>query len=452
MPCRTRRSPDCGSVDVEVGSRQHHRPITPDGLLHLPAPDRTHHLRPPPLSLPHVPSRTIARVAPQLPGRDPPLSQGVEQRHGHLEVVPAGSRYLHVGDHLRGVLLLARLRHLHLVSIPLVTAVAHLRIVGRLHRVRPHFPWLLERYGRLPLSGIVVIRSGASVLMTTHVALLPHKPLQQPVLLHPGHHRAPEPIHQPVHVSRTHRQPAASVPRAGILVARPLAIPPDVPSHQSDGDPFTQLRMFPSHGFQEHPKRLAEQPQPAQQRDVADDVRRVQPLPAGPQPQSLDDSVRRLHERQPTPVVPHQPHPEVVQRLLGKVRLIHLQPQGVMPQQIELQLLQSLHVGQVEHLLEDVHPKHRLHRTVRSAHVGAVHRCEALLVYQRQRLVPEHLRPTPLHQLRLLRRHQELRLPQALLGPSCSEHASLSTEPSLLHPDSNHITTRQGASNRTFYE
>ena len=29
MPCRTRRSPDCGSVDVEVGSRQHHRPITP---------------------------------------------------------------------------------------------------------------------------------------------------------------------------------------------------------------------------------------------------------------------------------------------------------------------------------------------------------------------------------------------------------------------------------------
>ena len=111
------------------------------------------------------------------------------------------------------------------------------------------------------------------------------------------------------------------------------------------------------------------------------------------------------------PVVLHQPHAEVVQRLLRKVCLLHLQPQRVMPQQVELQLLQGLDVRQIEHLLEHQHPEHRLHRAVGPAHVRAVYLGEPLLVYQRHSLVPEHLRPAPPHQPGLPRRDQKLQLP-----------------------------------------
>ena len=55
---------------------------------------------------------------------------------------------------------------------------------------------------------IVVIGAGTTVPVPTHVALLMQKPLQQSVLLHLCHRRPTEPIHQPAHVSRTHRQPA----------------------------------------------------------------------------------------------------------------------------------------------------------------------------------------------------------------------------------------------------
>ena len=52
----------------------------------------------------------------------------------------ARRRDLRVGDHPHGVALFASLRHLHLVSLPLVTAVGRLRVVRRPHRVRPHLP------------------------------------------------------------------------------------------------------------------------------------------------------------------------------------------------------------------------------------------------------------------------------------------------------------------------
>ena len=61
---------------------------------------------------------------------------------------------------------------------------------------------------------------------------------------------------------------------------------------------------------------------------------------------------------------------------------------------------------------------------------------KALLVNQGERLVSENLGPTSLQALSLLRRHQELGLPEALLRVSYSEHPPL---------------PRPGAAPTTFY-
>ena len=89
----------------------------------------------------------------------------------------------------------------------------------------------------------------------------------------------------------------------------------------------------PGHGPKEQPHGLTEQTQPRQGGDVAHDVGGIQPLPAGAYPQRLDNSVRGLLENQPATVVAHQANSEGVQRLLGQVGLLHIQPQGVVPQQ-----------------------------------------------------------------------------------------------------------------------
>ena len=117
MSRRTHRSPPCRNVDVKVSSRQLDRPISPVGLRWRPAPDRAHQLRPPTLCLPSVVSGTIRRVAPQLRRTDPTLPQRVYHPHRHTGVATARRRELHVGDHLHGVPLSARLRHLHLVLL-----------------------------------------------------------------------------------------------------------------------------------------------------------------------------------------------------------------------------------------------------------------------------------------------------------------------------------------------
>ena len=80
-------------------------------------------------------------------------------------------------------------------------------------------------------------------------------------------------------------------------------------------------------------------------------------------------------------------------------------------------------------------------RTVCTARLGtavvhAVHGSKALLVNQGERLVSENLGPTSLQALSLLRRHQELGLPEALLRVSYSEHPPL---------------PRPGAAPTTFY-
>ena len=87
------------------------------------------------------------------------------------------------------------LRHLHLVPLPLVAAVGHIRVVGRLQRVGGHLLRVLQGHGHLAFPSIVVIVPGAPVLVFAHMALLPQQPLQQPVLLQLGSSRAMEPVH-----------------------------------------------------------------------------------------------------------------------------------------------------------------------------------------------------------------------------------------------------------------
>ena len=99
-------------------------------------------------------------------------------------------------------------------------------------------------------------------------------------------------------------------------------------------------------------------------------------------------------------------------------------------------MFQSFIVGEVEHLFEEVDPEDGLHRPVGTAVVHAVHGSKALLVNQGERLVSENLGPTSLQALSLLRRHQELGLPEALLRVSYSEHPPL---------------PRPGAAPTTFY-
>ena len=123
-----------------------------------------------------------------------------------------------MGDELGGVLLVAGLRHLHLVPLPLVAAVGHIRVVGRLQRVGGHLLRVLQGHGHLAFPSIVVIVPGAPVLVFAHMALLPQQPLQQPVLLQLGSSRAMEPVHQPVEVPGTDRKASPTLPRAGVLV------------------------------------------------------------------------------------------------------------------------------------------------------------------------------------------------------------------------------------------
>ena len=139
----THRSPPCRNVDVKVSSRQPDQPIILIGLPWRPAPDRAHQLRPPTLCLPSVVSGTIRSVAPQLRRTDPTLSQRVYHPNRHTGVAAARRRHLHVGDNLHCVPLFARLGHLYLVPLPLVSAVGYLRVVRRLHRVRSHLLRLL---------------------------------------------------------------------------------------------------------------------------------------------------------------------------------------------------------------------------------------------------------------------------------------------------------------------
>ena len=168
------------------------------GLPWPPAPDRAHQLRPSTLCLPSVVSGSIRRVAPQLRRTDPTLPQRVYHPHRHTGVATARRRHLHVGDHLHGVLLFARLRHLHLVTSGSCGVCIELD--------RTSFA-SFSAIGTLP-SSASSIGTGTTVPVPAHVALLPQKPLQQSVLLHLCHRSPTEPIHQPVHVSRTHRQPA----------------------------------------------------------------------------------------------------------------------------------------------------------------------------------------------------------------------------------------------------
>ena len=102
--------------------------------------------------------------------------------------------------------------------------------------------------------------------------------------------------------------------------------------------------------------------------------------------------------------------------LLGKVRLLHLQPQRWCHSRLNSRMSSNASMSVRSNIsLSTSDSQHRLHGAIGPSHVRAEHRSEPLLLYGNQSLVPKHLRPAPPHQLRLPRRDQKLRLPQALL-------------------------------------
>ena len=130
---------------------------------------------------------------------------------------------------------MAGLRHLHLVPLPLVAAVGHIRVVGRLQRVGGHLLRVLQGHRHLAFPSIVIIVPRAPVPVFAHMALLPQQPLQQPVLLQLGSSRATEPVHQPVEVPGTDRKASPTLPRVGVLVVG--VSPRLLPSNSAPGGP-----------------------------------------------------------------------------------------------------------------------------------------------------------------------------------------------------------------------
>ena len=179
---------------------------------------RAHQFRSPARGFEGVAARPIRRVDEELVRSDLTLREPVNDRHAHVGAAPTRGGHLHVGDELGGVLLVAGLRHLHFVPLPLVAAVGHIRVVGRLQRVGGHLLRVLQGHGHLAFPSIVIIVPRAPVPVFAHMALLPQQPLQQPVLLQLGSSRATEPVHQPVEVPGTDRKASPTLPRAGVLV------------------------------------------------------------------------------------------------------------------------------------------------------------------------------------------------------------------------------------------
>src|SRR5580700_4942887 len=98
--------------------------------------------------------------------------------------------------------------------------------------------------------------------------------------------------------------------------------------------------MSAAEGRERDTKRLAEQAESREDREVRYDVRRVKSLTVHADAQHLDDLRRDLLEREPRGVVPHELLAEVVERLLAEVSGLRRQPQCVLPLQIELQRVQ----------------------------------------------------------------------------------------------------------------
>ena len=123
---------------------------------------RAHQFRSPARGFEGIAARPIRRVGEELVRSDLPLREPVNDRHAHVGVAPTRGGHLHVGDELGGVLLVAGLRHLHLVPLPLVAAVGHIRVVGRLQRVGGHLLRVLQEIS--PAQGLSAASAGSSGL------------------------------------------------------------------------------------------------------------------------------------------------------------------------------------------------------------------------------------------------------------------------------------------------
>ena len=209
---------------------------------------------------------------------------------------------------------------------------------------------------------------------------------------------------------------------------RPWCSPirPQVAAQQAGCHATIQPRVLILQAGQEQPNGLTEHSQSGKHGDVAHHLGRVQPLLTQVRPQDLDDAIRDRREGQRTAVMGHHPGTKIVQCLLRQMRLLRLQTQGMVPQQVELQALQRLRVGQIEHVLQDQHTQDGLHRAVGTTVVPAIQRREQRFVDQRQGVDAKRLRPAGLQASRLDLRHQIAGLEQTTLRIFLAKHQPLS--------------------------
>ena len=119
---------------------------------------------------------------------------------------------------------------------------------------------------------------------------------------------------------------------------------------------------------------------------------------------------------------------EVVERLAHNRRLCGLHAQGIVPQQIKLELFNHLLIGKVVPVFEELQPHKLLHRFVWATNTICKRTSEDLFVDERQDLDTKDMCPRSGHPLTLSLRHDEMRFKERLLLVGLAEHRALTRQ------------------------
>ena len=151
---------------------------------------------------------------------------------------------------------------------------------------------------------------------------------------------------------------------------------------------------------------------------------RVQALLAHVDAEDFEDLVGHRLEQQLVGIALDEPLPEVVKRLLARMRVAGVQRERRLVGEVELQVEERLVVGEVEHVLDYEETDERLHREVRSAVGLVIQVAERPLVDEGKRHRAERPRPRLLQPAPLLLGEQRERREQAPLVVLLSKHVA----------------------------
>jgi hypothetical protein len=181
---------------------------------------------------------------------------------------------------------------------------------------------------------------------------------------------APEPVHQKRQVLRGLLQAPAALGACHVgEKASPFQVALRELRGQSGhplGEELLKLRQAALDG-------LHEEPQATQVHHVRRDLRRVQTLHIGAQRQPLDHPIGQGLEGLEHRRVASDLRTKVVQRALGEGDLARGHAQGVMHQQIEVEGLEHLRVGQVSKLFDEAQAHENRNREVGAPDAVRVH-------------------------------------------------------------------------------